>query len=72
MTVLLERPNLKITNIILSQKDTFTIEDVVNEVAKEHLQINVENIRSTLNNLRDSGLVSDYGTKYTLSSLMVR
>ncbi|WP_368658235.1 hypothetical protein AB3Z07_26095 [Metabacillus halosaccharovorans] len=72
MTILLERANLKITNIILSQKETFTIEDVFNEVSKSDLQTNKENIISTIKSLRDSGLINDYGTKYTLSTLMLR
>jgi predicted transcriptional regulator len=72
MNILLERINFKITNIILSQKQSFTLEDVVNEVVDQYVDIDKEIILSTINNLRDTGLINDYGSKYSLSSLMMR
>jgi predicted transcriptional regulator len=72
MNILLERANFKITNIILSQKEEFTVEDVINEVSEKNLNADKDFIITTIKNLRDSGLINDYGAKYTLSSLMVR
>ena len=62
---------IKITNIILNQTGKFTLQDVHTRSIQEGVQMSTEKIKLVINNLRDSGLVSDFGNTYTLSRLML-
>lgn len=72
MTIIFEEANFKVTNIILSQQNLFTLEDVFLKASKENIGVDITYIKHSLLKLTNSGLVRDYGSKYSLSTIMTR
>gem|GEM_PF-6357173 len=72
MTIILERTNFALTNIILSQRKSFTFEDILKEAQTSGLHIDPRGLANMLTDLVDAGLINDFGINYSLSSIMTK
>ncbi|PLR80638.1 hypothetical protein CVD25_18985 [Bacillus canaveralius] len=72
MSIVMEKSNFEVANIILSQSNMFTFEELLIQLHEKGIEIEEEQVKMTIKNLKSSGLVYDYGTKYSLSTLMMR
>jgi len=70
MTITLKKTNLYTTNIILSQKNEFTISDVMSELTALNHELDIDSLRNVIERLCDSGLIIDCGSNFKLSKLI--
>lgn len=67
MTTLMESRNYHLAKIILTKKFKFTKEDILNELEKEGFASDSEEIGFILESFCEKGLITDYGSYYSLA-----
>lgn len=72
MSIVMEKTNFEIANVILSQTSMFTFEELMNQFLQKGMELEEDIVKTTIRSLKSSGLINDYGTKYSLSNLMMR
>lgn len=70
MNIIINQDNFNIVNLILSQKEYFTVEDIFLKAKNVSKNATLELIQFILQQLNDVGLIRDYGAKYSLSNIL--
>lgn len=67
MSPIKEMPTYKFADIVLSQKDSFTLKDVLDQLNEIGVSIDENMAQMTLNRLRDNWIISESNSVYCLS-----
>lgn len=67
MSPIKEMPTYKLADIVLSQKDSFTLKDVLDQLNEIGVSIDENMAKMTLNRLRDNWIISESNSVYCLS-----
>ena len=67
MSPITETPNYKVSSVVLSRKNPFTISDIEVELDKRGNNMRKEVIKKVLDKLNDNGVVVQSGARYMLS-----
>jgi hypothetical protein len=73
VSALIESPSYKLAKIILSKKNHFTLGEIQKDVKLQGIPIeSTDELSSILNRFRDNGIIIEHGSKYSLSSAIIR
>lgn len=62
-----EGSGYKLANIVLSQREPFTIDDIMLELEKEGVKEDELFLKKSLNRLCENGIIIKFGSRYSLS-----
>ncbi len=66
MATLQEMPTFKLTNIIFSKQHSFTVDEITQDIKEIGLTISESDLKRTLNNLKESGMIIQHGSRYSI------
>jgi len=67
MALITENASFKLSTIILSKKEPFTLNEVVDELQKVGVKEPEQSIKRALNRLRDNDIITEFGSTYALN-----
>lgn len=67
MSTLLESRNYQLVKIIFENKFRFTKEEIIHQMKKEGFDVDIDEIDFILRSFCEKGLITDYGSYYSVS-----